>query len=218
MESVDAEVWVLTEAHLDRSPGAGYEAVFSPEHTQRRPGRERWTAVWSRYPIVETPEVPGNRRGTVAAVVDAPPGPILVYGTVIAWANEKHFDDGRPARMWEVHRAEIERQAHEWSALRSAYPRVPLIVAGDFNQSRDGSRWYGEQRSRNALTEHLSSVRLRCVTEEDFAASGRLTGHLVDHICVSDDVKVGKVEVWDRCDDAGQRLSDHPTVAVDLDL
>ena len=49
-----------------------------------------------------------------------PEGPLVVYGTVIAWANEPHFDDGTPARMWEVHLAEIERQSAEWRRMISA--------------------------------------------------------------------------------------------------
>jgi hypothetical protein len=42
-------------------------------------------------------------------------------------------------------------------------------------------------------------------------------GNLVDHICVSAEVEVADVHVWERTDDSGQRLSDHPTVAVDVD-
>ena len=77
--------------------------------------------------------------GTVAAVVNAPTGPIVVYGTVTPWANERMHDDGSRARMWDVHRAEIERQGADWLALRAAYPDPPLVVAGDVNQDRDGS-------------------------------------------------------------------------------
>jgi endonuclease/exonuclease/phosphatase family metal-dependent hydrolase len=219
MAVVDADVWVLTETHLDHGPGPDFEPLFCPEFPGRRDGRERWTAVWSRHPMSPVPGFAGHRRGTVAALIETPAGPLIVYGTVIPWGNEKHFDDGRPARQWEVHRAEIERQGQEWAELRGAFPEVPLIVAGDFNQSRDGSRWYGEQRSRDALSLRLGASGLGCVTEENWVDKGVLTqGNLVDHICVSPEVEVADVHVWERTDDSGQRLSDHPTVAVDVEF
>lgn len=52
----------------------------------------------------------------------------------------------------------------------------------------------------------------------DVVAAGMLRSHhLGDHICVStslaDDVAV---RCWETVDDDGVRLSDHPTVAIDL--
>lgn len=67
-----------------------------------------------------------------------------MYGTVLPWANEP-AEDG-PVRMWDVHENEIGREGAEWEQLRSHYPSVPLLVAGDFNQDRDGSGWYGSRR------------------------------------------------------------------------
>ena len=111
MAEVDADVWVLTETILGHAPSADHRhAVFSPPHPERRPAHERWTAIWSRWPLREISCPPSHRRGTVAAMVEHPSGPILVYGTVIAWANEPFYDDGSPARMWQVHLAEITRQ------------------------------------------------------------------------------------------------------------
>ena len=80
---------------------------------------------------------------------------MIVYGTVIAWANEKLHDNGESARMWEVHLAEIERQGKEWRRLGDQYPVTPLIVAGDFNQDRDGSGWHGTKRTRWLLGQKL---------------------------------------------------------------
>lgn len=37
MAEVHADVWVLTETFTSRSPGDGYEAMFSPAHPERRP-------------------------------------------------------------------------------------------------------------------------------------------------------------------------------------
>jgi len=221
MAEVDADVWVLTETHVDHAPTDEHTFVaFSPPHPERRPAHERWTAIWSRWPLAPIADPPAHRRGTVAAVVEAPAGPLLVYGTVIAWANEPNFDDGGPARMWEVHLAEIGRQGGEWLQLRAALPGVPMVVAGDFNQDRDGSGWYGTARTRRRLDEALEVAGLTCVTEMDAEAEGLLpSGHLVDHVCLSAElIDRSSIQCWPQSDEAGQRLSDHPTVAVDLAL
>jgi len=141
-----------------------------------------------------------------------------MYGTVLPWANEPG-EDGR-ARMWEVHEREVRRQGAEWRTLLASFPELPLVVAGDFNQDRDGSGWYGTARVRGALTEELAAADLRCVTDRDVVADGLLRGtHLVDHVAVSRDwaaQREARVRCWERTDTDGVRLSDHPTVAVDL--
>jgi endonuclease/exonuclease/phosphatase family metal-dependent hydrolase len=221
MAEVDADVWVLTETHTQHAPSADHEfSVFSPPHDGRRPDHERWTGVWSRWPATQITDPAAHRRGTVAVVVDAPTGPIVVYGTVIAWANEPLHDDGSRARMWDLHRMEIERQGAEWVALRTAYPKLPMVVAGDFNQDRDGSGWYGTNDVRAQLGGWLDRSGLVCVTDMDAVMSGLLNSHhLVDHICATADIAdQAKVSCWESVDETGQRLSDHPTLAIDVAL
>lgn len=221
MAAVDADIWVITETHVEYAPTSEHRhVVYSPAHPERRPPVERWVGIWSRWPLQPVLDPPGHRRGSVAAVVETPRGRVVVYGTVIAWANERHHDDGRPARMWEVHLGEIARQGGEWRRLRELHPGVPLIVAGDFNQDRDGSGWYGTAATRQRLGDVLEMARLTCVTAGDAVAEGRLRAHhLVDHICVDTALAArADVRCWEPVDDDGQRLSDHPTVAVDLDL
>lgn len=219
MAEVDADVWVLTETHIDHRPSRDHvHSAFSPQHLSRRPAHERWVGIWSRWPMemVSVPEP--HPRGTVAATVRGPNSPVIVYGTVIAWANEPHNDDGRPARMWEVHLAEIERQGREWAQLRAIYPHVPLVVAGDFNQDRDGSNWYGTTEARERLDAGLCNAGLVCATSQDVVAGGLLEAqHLVDHICVSSTPPTDiEMRCWEAVDRDGVRLSDHPVVAIDL--
>src|SRR5262249_22262005 len=123
MRAVAADIWVLTETHLHHAPSAAHvHALFSPPHPQRRPEPERWTAIWSRWPLTGVDDPPPHPRGSVTGMVHTPGGPLLVYGTVLAWANEPHHDAGQPARMWDVHLAEIDRQGAEWIRLRTCYP------------------------------------------------------------------------------------------------
>jgi endonuclease/exonuclease/phosphatase family metal-dependent hydrolase len=219
MAEVDADIWVLTETHVAHQPSPAHRfRLFSPPHPERRPCHERWTAIWSRWPLVAVTDPAPHPRGTVAALAETPNGLLAVYGTVIAWADERAHDDGRPARKWEVHLVEIERQGAEWRRLRAAHPGVPLLVAGDFNQDRDGSRWYGTREVRARLTTALAGAGLECVTAIDAVQGGLLREHhLIDHICATPDLAASaRIRCWEPVDGDGQRLSDHPVVAVDL--
>jgi len=219
MAEVDADVWLLTETHLDHRPTSMHgHFVFSPPHPERRPLDERWAAIWSRWPLTPIEDPAPHQRGTVAAIVQMPGAHFIAYCTVIAWANEPFFDDGRPARMWEIHHAEAERQAAEWVRIRELHPDLPLVVGGDFNHDRDGSGWYGSDKGRRIVTTGLTAAGLDCVTDFDVVALGLLPAqHLVDHICVpSAWADRTDVTVLDRFDTDGTRLSDHPTVIVDV--
>lgn len=220
MTEVAADIWVLTETFVTRSPGKPFAGVFSPPHRERHSDPdERWTAIWSHWPIETVAEPAPHRRGTVTALVTTPEGPLLVYGTVIAYQHEPHHDDGRPARGWEVHAAEVARQVAEWRRLRELFPGVPLVVAGDFNQARSGARWsYGTNAARQALTDGLADAGLVCLTQVDLASAGVVSERShVEHICVSAELTAeSRVLAWDRVDLQGTRLSDHPTIAIDL--
>ena len=192
MGAVDADIWVLTETHFGHAPSAKHRhSVFSPPHPERRPEPERWAAIWSRltsrpsWILRRTPEVP------VAGLVATPDGPVLVWDGPRLGERARH-DDGRSARMWEVHLAEIDRQGAEWAQLRSAYPETPMVVAGDFNQDRDGSGWYGTDATRDRLTGALNRAGLVFRADLDAVSAGLLKAHhLVDHICMTRDLADG---------------------------
>lgn len=218
MAEIDADIWILTETRASISPAEGYHGLHSPPHPLRRPDAdERWVSIWSRWPLRPS-GLPPDPRGAVSAVVASPTGDVIVYGTVLPWANDKGDDD--QARMWQIHYQQIERQAEDWRALRELHPGAPLVVAGDFNQDRDGSGWYGTHRGRGLLTQALDDVDLACVTAEDVVATGKLReSHLIDHIAlctrwnISPDIRL---TCWEQTDPDGTHLSDHPTVAIDL--
>jgi endonuclease/exonuclease/phosphatase family metal-dependent hydrolase len=97
-----------------------------------------------------------------------------------------------------------------------------MVVAGDFNQSLDGSRYYGTASTRKALAEALEGSNLRCVTTEDVVAVGKLVkNHLVDHVCLSADLKVvNEIACWESwavaSDGTRTTMSDHPGLALQL--
>lgn len=218
MREVDADIWVLTETHVDHAPSEAHTGVFSPPFPERRPPGERWAAIWSRFPIRPIDDPAPHPRGTVAARIETPFGALLVYACVIPWANERTLQDGRRARPWEAHFETIGRIDRELERLRGAHPPVPFALAGDFNQDRDGSGWYGTDEVRERLTALLARHDLTCRTSADMVASGQLAAtHLVDHICVSRALATDfRVLCWEKTTPDGLHLSDHPTVALDL--
>jgi endonuclease/exonuclease/phosphatase family metal-dependent hydrolase len=220
MAAIDADVWVFTETRASITPADGYHGLHVPPHPTRRTDEdERWVSIWSRWPLRPT-ELPPDARGVVSAVVDHPAGPLVVHGTVLPWANDRG-NDGQ-AGAWQEHYAAIEAQGHQWRELRSLYPHAPLVVAGDFNQDRDGSGWYGTRRGRDLLTAALTGADLECVTAEDVVATGKLQrSHLVDHIAISRSwarCSEVKLQCWEATDADGVHLSDHPTVLIDLEF
>lgn len=218
MAAVDADIWVLTETHVDHGPEAGYNSVHTPPFIDRRPEDERWVGIWSRYPMTPVADPPARARGTLATLVSSPIGELVVYGCVIAWANEPTLADGSATSMWQAHAETVEQIDRDLTAIRSRHPDIPIVLAGDFNQDRDGSGWYGTHAVRRQLTEVLDRHDLSCPTAIDVVATGLLRSHhLVDHICVSRSL-VADVEVhcWETIDDDAIRLSDHPTVAIDV--
>jgi len=215
MAVVSADCWVLTETRTSITPGDDYFGVHSPAHRSRRPDTdERWVSVWSRWPIstVRVRDTPWSTTG----LVDTEFGQLLVHGIVLPYHAEPSADGGS-SLQWAEFSKELARQAEDWVALRREYPGIPFIVAGDFNQSLDGSRWYGTAKTRRLLDRALDGGGLRCLTKEDAVASGKLKfGHLVDHICVSAELIGDEIDCWDAVRDDGTRMSDHPGVVARL--
>lgn len=117
--------------------------------------------------------------------------------------------------------------ANDWARLIHDEGRnLPFFVAGDFNQTRDGSsKTYGTKSSRNLLNEELSRNNLTCLTTEDFGASvklrvdpikGRVRNN-IDHICMTRNAfQIVDVGAWDHFNERGRYLSDRNGVYVDL--
>ncbi|MFT6804333.1 MAG: endonuclease/exonuclease/phosphatase family metal-dependent hydrolase [Nitriliruptoraceae bacterium] len=114
--------------------------------------------------------------------------------------------------------AEVARQGAERARLREAYPGTPMIVAGDFNQDRDASGWYGTHHVPQILTDELRRNDLQVVTDVNVVEAGLHDGNLVDHIAVTSRLIWGGsvMSVMGLRDSDGIRLSDHPTVIVEL--
>jgi endonuclease/exonuclease/phosphatase family protein len=211
MHAIDADCWVLTESSADVSL-EGYAAIHSGAHVSRRPARERWVSILSRWPVtdVSTASTPWS----VTALVEWPSHPVALHGVVLPYAHEPRDDLSR-GPLWEEFHRELVVQRDIWARLVTTHDR--FVVAGDLNQSLDGSRWYGSRATRAELLSVLASAGLKVATSDDVVGGGHLaSNHLVDHICLSEGLdRIGHIRCWEPVVD-GVRLSDHPGVAVTI--
>lgn len=230
ISSVSPHLLVITEAshNIDLSPQ--YGCIQSKEF-ERYKGSP-WITIWTRWKILEQVTT-FNAYRTACCLVESPIGPVLVYGTIIPYQmagvnGNRYLEKGK--RAWQMHMEDILLQSRDWSIITRNYPDVPLIVAGDFNQTRDGKgRGYGTSEGRKVLTRELLKNNLQCVTEVDFAATGHLTQHPItgkirrniDHICIARDLCSRydmEVGAWDNFTSDGKLMSDHNGVYVDMSL
>jgi hypothetical protein len=225
LAEISAHVVVLTET----SPGAdlssmGYTGVSTPPyqpHVSSKKERNS-SAIWSKWPIERAISTYDDET-TTCIKIKAPFGSLLVYGTILTWKMDRWPDEN--GALWSLHDKEIERQGDDWNRIRNLFPGTPLIVAGDFNQVRDGVGTYCSPKGISLLDTELQRNKLHCVTEEDFGAKEILKAsprskagyrHNVDHICItSDRFESQPAGAWDHFT-ADHELTDHNGVYVDL--
>lgn len=214
IEGVGADILVLTETRTSLTLTPKYFSVHSEPHPDRRPDTdERWASVWSRWPTT----VLWQDAWSATTLVDSPHGEILVHGVVLPYMNEPG-PAGLRVPGWSRFMEELVHQEKQWMRIRAQFPAIPLVVAGDLNQSLDGSSWYGSRQTRQALRRAVDVAGLKCLTGEDVVACRKLRrNHLVDHILATDELLVVEgISCWEPTTSDGLRMSDHPGVAVRL--
>ena len=105
---INADVWVLTDTHVELRPSTKHTAVHSSsgEHTS-----EVAVAIWSRYPMRQLP-VTTDPAHAVAALLTLPDSSeCVVYGV---------------ASLSEAYRP-------EWLELRRQHPAAEFCLVGQFN-------------------------------------------------------------------------------------
>lgn len=213
IHEIDADVWVLTETNAVINLQSDYESVASSALEYHRPG-ENLTTIWSRWKVLRS--IPTfDPTCAVCAEVDSPFGAMIIYGTVIPYANDK--GSSGTAKLWQEHRQSIQQHREDWLRIQKQYPNHLMCIAGDFNQSRDGSGFYEDKKSVEMLSEALQELSMVCVTEENLQAKG-FSQSTVDHIYLSECLIRYKVEVgaWERTTPENGKMSDHNGVFVDL--
>ena len=216
IRSIDADLWILTETSsaIDLSGYTSHPTSPPPQRENRSPG-ENYATILSRWPVLRTLNT-WNSVLSVCVEVHAPIGLLLAYGTIITYANDRG-DDGASKR-WIEHRKSIDSHRRDWLRLRREYPNHGFVVAGDFNQSRDGSGWYEDRKSVESLTKAFEATDLRCLTQEDFRIKFKLNRANIDHICIAGPLANCRCEVGAWPGTANRvRMSDHNGAYVHID-
>lgn len=234
LREVDADIWILTETHLEASPGADFIPVASQAIAEGFTEGERRTIIWSRLPVVDVIAT-HDAETAVCVAVEAALGTVLVYGTIIpyqhAGTGKKTYRSGgvdvSGQKGWQLHYESIERHRADLLELANRFPSHAICFGGDFNQSRDGRvwtwgrQWYGTHQGRELLGSCLDEAGMICVTEQDFTAMGKLPmKSSIDHLCFTRNwaAKVVDVDVWLPELIGNKPVSDHNGIFVDLSL
>lgn len=229
IHEISADIIVLTETSNAVDLSSSYPYKVSTESFERTPD-EQWVTIWSKWKIVKQIPTFDNNR-TVSCIVDSPFGKVIVFGTIIPYhqAGVSGIRYGNlNYKTWEYHEKDLYKQSKNWSELIDN-EKIPLFVIGDFNQSRYNNQGYGTKKVRQILTDLLSSLDLRCITEVDFSKKylspdpkkGK-TRNNIDHICVSENLlsEMAEYEVgaWNHFTEEGVYMSDHNGVYIEFGI
>jgi len=210
IREIDADIWILTETNASivpsslRFPQTGYvsQASLPTKELFHKLG-ESCTAIWSRYGIKQTIKT-FEFDTAVCAEVDTPLGLMLVYGTILTYANDR--GPNNKSKKWEEHRKAIGDHKKDWALIASAFPRHTLCIAGDFNTSFCDNYYYAES-NRSDLLAAFKSHDMKNLTAD--------VKQNIDHIVVSQSlIKNSKVSITTWNED--KQLSDHMGICVDI--
>lgn len=206
IREIKADIWILTETNSVIYPGEGYTVVTSKFIENFHALGEAVSSIWSRYPIKQQLKT-FDSETAVCAELETNFGNLLVYGTIITWANDRGLDG--TSKKWEEHYKSIHFHNEDWAKID---PNLPLCVAGDFNECLSKPYLYGTKKGGEMLTDALAKNNLVCVTANDEI------GYNIDHICLSAEwaKKVSHVNKWQAYNADGKTVSDHYGISIDL--
>lgn len=215
IQTINADVWVLTETNnlaVDLSAN-GYLKFSSTEYEDKGLKQNAYTTIWSKIQAPTQAINTFDQDISVCIKVGLQDYDLLIYGTIITWHGDRGKDNH--SKNWEEHYRAIEQHGDDWNHLLQTNLNGQLIVAGDFNQARDGSGWYGTQQGIHLLTHQLNRNDLVCLTDK-VKPKNR---HTIDHICISQGLKLSReAGCWENISDNNIAMSDHNGVFVDIDL
>ncbi|PSN15458.1 hypothetical protein C7293_07205 [filamentous cyanobacterium CCT1] len=219
LSRIDADIWILTETHLDITPGEDYRSVASGLPDRAGAEGERWVQIWVKSGDLVILETTDAAR-TAAALLTLDSGQQwVVYGTVLPWLESSWRS--HPASQGQAFAAALAAQQADWQRLRTTYKKAFLTVAGDFNQDLNALHYYGSRRNKQALRQALDSAKLTCFTAGENDPVHRLIHGQhsnIDHICIASDVAAHFQQsfVWPQRLDDLRGLSDHFGIGVEL--
>ena len=217
---VAADVWVLTETHDSVVPGSEFGAVSTRGSDRHGDPCERWSTIWSRFPIEPLSPTSDPIRAVAARVVPPAGPPLIVYGTVLPWLGSRWRSYSAADGL--AFAQALEAQAADWRTLRESNPDHDLVVAGDFNQDLAHTHYYGSRANRRRLLLALDGAGLVALTAGDGDPIRRDSSPraCIDHVCISKSTRwlLNRGSRWPNLPKPDRRMSDHFGVAVEFML
>lgn len=213
----DADIWVLTETHAEIDLSLSHpHATHSPQRTRSR-NDMHWVSIWSRFPIVEAIQSEDVR--TAIALLDAPIGRMLLFGTVWPWHSDNgEFPGDKTLTNWTRQAPVIAQQGEDWSRLKAERPNSILCVAGDLNMTFGGPFPYASKAGRIEAALAMQRHDLICTTEWARLPHGALDRAPIDHVLlprlIADRTRVA--DTWRGHPREPDRLSDHSGLVVEI--
>ena len=212
------DIWFLTETYEYLVPNEGYFSCFSgvPDR-ESKPG-EKWSAIWSRWPM-EALEgyVSDPARCVAGRIAETPFGEMILYGTVLPWNTDAR---AKRSSSYEAFAEALAMQKSDWLRLQQDFPNATLIVAGDFNQGLVDRHYYGSKKKQHLLESILKETRLRPLTAGagDPIARDSYPRANIDHLCIASKGEWGVAETrrWPCSKVPDRSLSDHFGVSAKL--
>lgn len=219
IQEVNADIWVFTEVKHGNKLAAEFLPNYQVTTSQEYNSGHADVMICSRFPHQKI-SLESQSWETACILVELDSNThLIVYGTIIPYKNYKVISQQKltPDQVyvapWEEHQAAIAQQGNDWASLFQKYPNHALCVAGDFNQSRNGTGWYSTQEVEDLLTEQLKRSHLTCITEKNFGLDKRQN---IDHICISQSfAKSHRVLAWENFADT-IKMSDHNGVMAEF--
>lgn len=213
MLKVAADVWIVTETPT-RFPLADFALADSAPMIAAKPA---WfTTIAAReLTSLPLPEVPTG----AAALIEQLGGRWLVVGVCMPWRvgapplpRGAAPEGATGPQQWQH---VLNRLDAGVTRLRALYPDVPVLLAGDLNQTLAGP-FVGSARGRIELEHLLRKHGLTAYTINSPAASAECNA--IDHLCGP--VRIHSLTSWLPPTAPGRRTacSDHAGYAIDFQL
>ena len=187
LSGIESDIYFLTETHERLTPKRGFHPLFSGTPDREQVEGERWSAIWSRWPITSLNDYVNDKSRCVAGMIENTPfGQLIVYGTVLPWSSDPRASEIGSYRAYQEN---LEMQEDDWMRIRHDFPcnTNTFILAGDFNQSLAPIHYYGSKEKRALLEDSLRKFALEPVTamEHDPIFRDSPPNACIDHICIS---------------------------------
>ncbi len=161
-EANHADIWFLTETHEELAPDKGYSSHFSGDPDRESKVGERWSAVWSNWPLQELKGYAcDSTRSVIGRIAESEFGEIILYGNVLPWNNDYR---AKSSSSYQIYADALEVQKSDWKKIQHDFPNTILIVAGDFNQGLVDFHYYGSAKKHRLLESTLKECNLVVLT------------------------------------------------------